>query len=327
MIIIRTPFRISLFGGGSDFPSWYTKNKGAVISFTIDKYCYISARFLPPFFSHKYRVIYSVIETVSHFEEIEHPAVREAIRSFLPSQGLEIHHAGDLPARSGVGSSSAFAAGLIHSLLKLNGVNDFGKRQLAEHAINLEQIILKDNVGSQDQIACSYGGLNFIKFGPSENPWSVETIELQHRRKRDLENNLFLVFSGISRFSSDISIGLTKDIESKKRFIDRSVQMAFRCKEILVSKGNLEEIGELLDESWENKRSMNPFAITPELDAIYREAKNCGATGGKVLGAGGGGFLLFWVSEQNSERFLETFSLGTRVPFHIETEGSTCLQV
>lgn len=325
MIITKTPFRISLFGGGSDFPSWYSKNEGAVLSFTIDKYCYISTRFLPPFFTHKYRVAYSIIETVANFEDIIHPAVREAVRHFLPNNGLEIHHDGDLPARSGVGSSSAFATGLIHSLLRLSGIRNLEKEQLAEYAINLEQNILKETVGSQDQIACSYGGLNFIRFGLSGKHWSVETLNLEHQKNKILEKNLFLVFSGVNRFSSNISIGLTQNIENKKNAINRSVQMAFRCKEILTNQGDLEEIGELLDESWEIKRSMNSLAITPELDAIYKEAKRCGAVGGKVLGAGGGGFLLFWVPEKNSQKFLETFSFGTRVPFQLETKGSTCI--
>lgn len=325
MIITRTPFRISLFGGGSDFPGWYAKNEGAVLSFTIDKYCYISTRILPPFFPHKYRVAYSVIETVKNFENIEHPAVREAIRLFSPDIGLEIHHDGDLPARSGVGSSSAFASGLIHSLLLLKGEENIDKRDLANYAIKLEQEILNENVGSQDQIACSYGGLNFIKFGLGEQTWNLESIKLTQQIQNSLEENLFLVFSGVSRYSSNVSLGLTQNIDKKKQSINRSVEMAFRCKEILTQQRDLEEIGELLDESWENKRSMNSRAITPELDEIYAEAKKCGATGGKVLGAGGGGFLLFWVPKYNSQKFLETFTLGTRVPFHLESQGSTCL--
>ena len=296
-----------------------------MLSFTIDKYCYISTRVLPPFFPHRYRVAYSRIETVTNFEEIKHPAVREAIRLLAPNTGLEIHHDGDLPARSGVGSSSAFAAGLLHSLLLLNGVENIKKRELANYAIKLEQEILNENVGSQDQIACTYGGLNFIQFGVGNQIWNLETLSIEKQIQTSLEHNLFLVFSGISRFSSDVSNGLTQDIAKKKQFINRSVQMAFRCKEILTNNHDLEEIGELLDESWENKRSMNSRAITPELDAIYLEAKKCGATGGKVLGAGGGGFLLFWVPEKSSQKFIETFTFGTRVPFNLESEGSTCL--
>jgi D-glycero-alpha-D-manno-heptose-7-phosphate kinase len=270
-------------------------------------------------------VAYSIIETVSNLEAIKHPAVREAIRLYAPHLGLEIHHDGDLPSRSGVGSSSAFATGLIHSLLVLKGEKNVKKEQLARLAINLEHDILRENVGIQDQIACSYGGLNFITFGPSRDFWKVERINTDSLTRHLLENNLYLYFSGVSRYSSDISAGLTQNISTKKIFIERSVNMAMRCKEMILQNDDLSEIGELFQESWENKRSMNSLSITPELDAIYDKAKRCGATGGKVLGAGGGGFMLFWVPDENSERFLHSFDLGTRVPFSLEDHGSICL--
>jgi D-glycero-alpha-D-manno-heptose-7-phosphate kinase len=325
MIITRTPFRVSLFGGGSDFPSWYRENEGAVVSFSIDKYCYITTRILPPFFPHKYRIAYSLIENVSDFQLIQHPAVREAIRHYYPNLGLEIHHDGDLPARSGMGSSSAFAAGLIHSLLKLRGQTKIDKELLAQSTIFLEQEILNENVGSQDQIACTLGGLNFISFGNFSKSWKVEQIGIRPQVKLHLEQCLVLVFSGINRYSSDISLGLTSNISSKTQSIKRSVEMAKWCRDIFSTSNDISVIGEMLNESWENKRAMNSLAITPELDSIYSHAKKCGATGGKVLGAGGGGFLLFWVPQENREKFKKNFQLGTEVPFQIESEGSTCI--
>lgn len=323
MIITRTPFRVSLFGGGTDYPSWYKEHGGDVVSFTIDKYCYLTTRKLPPFFDHKYRIAYSVVETSKTFTEIRHPVVREAIRRYCPNLNLEIHHDGDLPARSGVGSSSAFAVGLIHSL-KLLTEQAVTPRELANEAINLEQEILQENVGSQDQVACTLGGLNHIMFDRNSD-WTAKQIKISEAYKNDLETRMVLVFTGVNRMSSDIQAHLFTQLELKVDILNRTRQLARECQEILATEGDLDLIGEMLAESWELKRAMNSYAITPALDELWTKAKMAGAIGGKVLGAGGGGFCLFWVRENAKNDFLHKFNSGTYVPASIVHNGSTCI--
>lgn len=325
MIVTRTPYRISLFGGGTDFPAWYSKNGGFVLSLTIDKYCYLSVRKLPEYLDYHFRISYSIVETPQVIAEIKHPAVREAFRIYCPESSVELSHGADLPARSGVGSSSAFAVGLIHALKKFKGANEISKRDLAHEAIHLEQVVLKENVGSQDQIACSYGGVNFIRFGTAENPWSVESLSLDRELIHELENRMVLVYTGISRLSSDISIGLIENMSRKNKELDRTSTLALTCRQILLSGGDLSQIGEMLNESWEIKKEINPYSVTPELNAIYEKAIKEGAIGAKILGAGGGGFLLLWLAEGSRESFLKRFNIGTVVPFQIEFQGSTCL--
>jgi D-glycero-alpha-D-manno-heptose-7-phosphate kinase len=323
MIITRTPFRISLFGGGSDHPKWHEDNFGKVISFTIDKYCYISARVLPPFFEHNFRIAYSKVETTKNIDEIKHPAVREAIREFSPNLNLEIHHDGDLPARSGVGSSSAFAVGIIHALSVLNGKTP-SSEFLANRAINLEQEILKENVGSQDQIACSFGGFNTISFGKGKI-WSKNKVKISTSRIEDLEDRMVLIYSGIDRISSDISASLIPNILNKKYEMKATVELAIEAEKIIESQQDLNLIGKMLDESWNIKKALNPIAVTKELEDLYLLAKKAGALGGKILGAGGGGFCLFWLPSGAKKRFLSNFKEGTYVPFRIEFEGSKCI--
>ena len=295
MIITKTPFRVSLFGGGTDYPFWYNEHGGEVVSFTIDKYCYLTTRVLPPFFNHNYRIAYSVVETLKSFTEIKHPAVREAIRKYCPNLSLEIHHDGDLPARSGVGSSSAFAVGLIHSLKLLNGQSVTSK-ELADEAITLEQEILQENVGSQDQVACALGGLNHIVFDRNTG-WRAEKINLSEMYKNEIENRMVLIYTGVNRISSNIQAHLFVDFQKKISTLNRTAELARECRNILAGMQDLDSIGDMLAESWELKRSMNSFAITSELDELWSRAKRAGALGGKVLGAGGGGFCLFWVKK------------------------------
>ena len=323
MVITRTPYRISLFGGGTDYPAWYRENGGEVVSFSIDKYCYLTTRILPPFFKHKFRVAYSKVELTNSFSEIQHPAVREAIRKFSPDLALEIHHDGDLPARSGVGSSSAFAVGLIHALAILQN-KMFTSEELANEAITLEQIDLNENVGSQDQIACALGGVNHIRFGSNPN-WSATPINLDPVYKQAIEDRIVLIYSGISRTSSDVQATLLQDLGKKTRTMQRTIQLASECRRIFESKGNLDTIGEMLAESWSLKKEMNKNSITEELEDIWNTSLKAGAIGGKVLGAGGGGFCMFWVKENGREEFLERFQLGTYVPVKISDEGSTCI--
>jgi D-glycero-alpha-D-manno-heptose-7-phosphate kinase len=323
MIITKTPYRISLFGGGTDHPAWYRENSGEVISFAIDKYCYLTTRVLPPFFNHKYRVAYSKVETTNTIDEIQHPAVRGALRKYCPDLSLEIHHDGDLPARSGVGSSSAFAVGLIHSLSILQG-KVLSNLDLANEAISFEQIELNENVGSQDQIACSLGGLNYIKFG-GDREWEHEPILLREERVREIENRTILIYTGIQRSSSDIQANLLIDLKAKSKSMERTIELARECKEILLRDSDMDLIGHMLAESWELKKAMNSSAITPELEEIYGRSIRAGALGGKVLGAGGGGFCMFWVKDGGREDFLHKFDLGTHVEVKISKEGSTCI--
>jgi D-glycero-alpha-D-manno-heptose-7-phosphate kinase len=320
MIITRTPYRISLFGGGSDHPAWFRENRGEVVSFSIDKYCYLNTRILPPFFSHKYRVSYSIVELCNSLNEIKHPVVREVIRKFAPTLQLEVHHHGDLPARSGIGSSSAFTVGLIHALLELQS-QKHNKVELADLAIQMEHEILKENVGWQDQVACSIGGFNHLVFS-KDNSWTSKRIDVSHSYLSKLEQRLFLVYTGLSRSSSDITLGLLKDLSQKKSQMLRVVEMVSTSLEILNSESDLDIIGELLHESWLLKRSLNAFSSNSELDDIYDQALRAGALGGKILGAGGGGFFLFWLREDSIEDFRSKFRLGTHVPVKVSFEGS-----
>jgi len=323
MVITKTPYRISLFGGGTDHPAWYKENGGEVVSFAIDKFCYLTTRILPPFFDHRYRIAYSKVEHVKTISEIQHPAVREGIRKFSPELALEIHHDGDLPARSGVGSSSAFAVGLIHSLTTLQN-QYLTNAQLAEEAIILEQEDLNENVGSQDQIACALGGMNYLKFGQDPN-WSATPIELSLNYRSAIEDRIVLVYSGIHRSSSDVQANLLLNLNKKSKAMLRTIELARDCKMLFESGGNLDLIGEMLVESWFLKKQMNDHSVTPALENLWDASVKAGSLGGKVLGAGGGGFCMFWVKEGGKDEFLEKFKFGIHVPVKISEEGTTCL--
>ena len=323
MLITKTPYRISLFGGGSDHPKWYRKNGGEVISFAIDKFCYITARILPPFFEHRYRISYSKIELAKSIAEIQHPAVRAALQKYCPKDSIEISHAGDLPARSGVGSSSAFAVGLIHSLFLIRNF-EFSKESIAQAAIDLEQNELNENVGSQDQIACSLGGFNYIKFG-GEQDWTAERLNLSKHRLEDLEQRVVLIYTGLQRFSSDIQANLLLGLDKKATLINRTVELARECRGLLSSSSDLDFVGELLKESWFLKKQMNSHSVTPELEEVWERSQRAGALGGKVLGAGGGGFCIFWVGKERRQEFLDKFGAGIHVPIRISMDGTTSL--
>lgn len=323
MIITKTPYRISLFGGGTDHPAWYRENGGEVISFAVDKYCYLTTRILPPFFDHKYRIAYSKVEMTKTIEDIQHPAVRGALQKFASDMSLEIHHDGDLPARSGVGSSSAFAVGLIHSLHILKN-QKISKLELAHEAIELEQVDLKENVGSQDQIACALGGLNYIKFG-GKSEWEVEPLHITDSQRNQVEQRTVLVYTGVHRSSSDIQANLLLNLNEKSKTMFRTIELAQECRKVLSENADLDLIGEMLVESWSLKKAMNTHAITPALEEVWLKSKKAGALGGKVLGAGGGGFCMFWVKEGQKEEFLRKLGFGIYVPVKIDFQGSTCV--
>lgn len=319
MIITRTPFRISFFGGGTDFPEWYKRNGGAVLSTTIDKYCYISVRKLPPFFEYKHRIVYSKYEQVNSIDEIVHPSVRETLRFLDIKDGLEIHHDGDLPARSGLGSSSAFTVGLLHALYGLKG-KLISKKRLALEAIHIEQNLIKENVGSQDQVAAAYGGLNKIEFRDGEI--EVRPIPLPKERLEDLQNHLALFFSGFSRNASQIEAEKIRQINKLDSELKELHQMVDEAVKILNGENALVEFGLLLDEAWQIKKRLAGKVSNSFLDHIYEIAKKNGAIGGKALGAGGGGFILFFVKPEDRQRLLEALNFLLHVPFRFESLGS-----
>jgi D-glycero-alpha-D-manno-heptose-7-phosphate kinase len=320
MIISKTPFRISFFGGGTDYPVWYKENQGAVLSTTIDKYCYITLRYLPPFFPHKYRIVYSQIEMVKNVNEILHPAVKAALNFLKIEKGVEVHHDGDLPARTGLGSSSAFTVGLLHSLYALKGQMP-SKEKLAKEAIHIERDILKENVGAQDQVATAYGGFNKITFIGNDEI-RVEPITLTKERIKELENHLMLYFTGFSRFASDIAKIQIVNTPQKRRELTLMYQMVSEAVNILNENKNILEFGKLLNETWELKRSLSDRISTPEIDKIYERALRAGAIGGKILGAGGGGFMLLFVPPEKQPNIKEKFKDLLEVDFNFEKDGS-----
>ena len=320
MIISRTPFRISFFGGGTDYPIWYRENQGAVLSTTIDKYCYITVRYLPPFFPHKYRIIYSKIETVKNIEEILHPAVRETLKFLDVDKGIEIHHDGDLPAKTGMGSSSAFTVGLLNSIYALRGIM-VPKDQLAKEAIHIERDILQENVGSQDQIATSYGGFNKINFNGNDK-FRIEPIIITKDRISQLENHLMLYFTGFSRIASKVAQAQIKNTPQKKRELTLMYQMVDEAISILTENKNILEFGKLLNKTWKLKRSISNKISNPIVDNIYETALRAGAIGGKLLGAGGGGFMIFFVPPKKQPKVREALKSLLEVPFNFESEGS-----
>ena len=321
MIITRTPYRISFFGGGTDHPAWYREHGGKVLSTTFDKYCYISLRHLPPFFDHKYRIVYSIIENINNIKDIQHPAVREVLKYLQSSVGLEIHHDGDLPARSGLGSSSAFTVGLLNAMNALDG-KFVSSEGLAKNAIHIEQNLIKECVGSQDQIASSYGGFNHIDFF-SDDSFSVEPISVTQKRKSDLNDHLMLFFTGISRFSSEIAenqISNMSNCSSQMNELQSMVDDGIR----ILSNINtpLEDFGLLLDSAWKVKRSLSDMVSNIKIDNLYKTAIEAGAIGGKVMGAGGGGFMLFYVNPENQVKVKKALIGLTYVPFKFENTGS-----
>jgi D-glycero-alpha-D-manno-heptose-7-phosphate kinase len=321
MIITRTPFRISFFGGGTDYPAWYQEHGGVVLATTIDKYCHISCRYLPPFFEHKHRIVYSLIENVKHLEEIKHPAVRAVLGWAGCDQGLEIHHDGDLPARSGLGSSSSFTVGLIHALSALRG-KYVSKEELATSAIHIEQNVIHENVGSQDQISAAYGGFNRIDFKENDT-FQVAPIILAKDRLNEVQDHLMLCFTGFSRTASEIAKSKIDNFKRREIELKRMKEMVDEAIRILQdTRMSIEEFGKLLHESWLCKRSLSDKVSTPEIDHLYEEAMRAGAVGGKILGAGGGGFLLLFVKSEFQVKVRERLKHLIHVPFKFEDSGS-----
>jgi D-glycero-alpha-D-manno-heptose-7-phosphate kinase len=321
VIITRTPYRVSFFGGGTDYPGWYREHGGAVLATTINKYCYITCRRLPPFFEHKHRIVYSLIESVSRIEEIQHPAVRATLQWANVTEGLEIHHDGDLPARSGLGSSSSFTVGLVHALHALRGTMT-KKSQLANTAIHIEQNLLREYVGSQDQILAAYGGLNYVRFIP-DGTFDIAPVIVPQGRKRELSAHLMLCFTGFVRPASNVAKSQLDNMASNHQQLKRIGRMVEDGLEIFANSSvPIESFGSLLHEAWQAKRSLSNLVTTPEIDEIYEAARGAGAIGGKLLGAGGGGFMLLFAKPEHHGRIRERLGRLIHVPFEFDNSGS-----
>jgi D-glycero-alpha-D-manno-heptose-7-phosphate kinase len=319
MIISRTPFRVSFFGGGTDYPKWFEQNSGAVLATTIDKYCYITCRYLPPFFKHKSRIVYSQIELIKKVSEIDHPAVREVLRFLKIKEGVEVHHDGDLPARTGLGSSSSFTVGLLNSLYGLKG-QMVSKEQLAREAIHVEQEMCQEHVGCQDQVLAAYGGLNFIEFG-GQNHLQVQKVPLSKNTMEGLQDHMMLFFTGFSRIASKIAQHQVENIKRKEQELHQMLQMVQHAKELL-NQNQITRFGKLLGESWKIKRSLSAKVSTPQIDEIYETAISAGALGGKLLGAGGGGFVLIFAPPSKQKKIQERLKNLLLVPFKFENLGT-----
>jgi D-glycero-alpha-D-manno-heptose-7-phosphate kinase len=322
MIITRTPFRISFFGGGTDYPVYYKEHGGAVLSTTINKYCYITCRYLPPFFDHKFRVRYTNKEETQTVEEIKHPSVRECLKFVGIKEGIEIVHTGDIPAMSGIGSSSSFTVGLLNALYALQG-KLVTKRKLAFDAIHVEQNMIEENVGSQDQTAAAFGGFNKIEFGGKKDGVFVQSVTLNGEKLDYLQNCLLFYFTGFPRFASKIAEEQIRQTPKKIRELNSMHEMVDDAINIL--SGRLEDLnnfGKLLHKSWMIKKQLNKFITNHEIDEIYEAALQAGALGGKLCGAGGGGFLLLFVPPENQSKVRERLKTLLLVPFRFENLGS-----
>jgi D-glycero-alpha-D-manno-heptose-7-phosphate kinase len=327
VIISRTPFRISFFGGGTDYPDWFREHGGAVLATSIDKYCYLTVRHLPPFFEHRHRIVWSQVELTSSVEEIKHPAVRAILgemNGHQESHGYEIHHDGDLPARAGLGSSSSFAVGLIHAMHALNG-RMVSKQDLAREAIHIEQDVLREHVGCQDQVTTAHGGFNRIEFHRNGDI-DINPVILSRDRLGRLQDSMMLVFTGVSRFASDVAAKQIENLKSRTKELTAMRQMVDEATSILASSADpVEPFGRLLNESWKLKRSLAAGVTTDKVDEVYAAALAGGAVGGKLLGAGGGGFMLFVVPDGKKERVLAGLKGLVDVRFRFETGGSKVL--
>ncbi len=319
MIITKTPYRISFFGGGSDYPAWYKKNGGAVLSTTIDKYIYITCRFSPDYFKQKYRIVWRKIENVENLREINHKAVRELLKYLKIKQGLEIHYHGDLPARSGMGSSSCFTVGLMQALSQIKNIK-LNKSKLAKQSIHFEQNIMKEIVGSQDQTSASYGGFNKILFN-KDNSIKIKKISSKKNIKK-LNDNLILIYTGINRTAHKIANKyVNKLTNEKKDHINRILEYVNEGEKIL-NNGDIDDFGSLLHDAWIEKKALSNLITNSKINSIYDKARSYGALGGKLLGAGGGGFLLMYMKKKDRSDFLKKNKKLVTIPFNFTSLGS-----
>lgn len=320
MIITRTPFRMSFFGGGTDMKDFFTEHGGAVISTTFDKYCYVIVRHLPRFFDYSTELSYSKIERVTSIDDIEHPAIRNAMK-MLDMHELRLTYEADLPARSGLGTSSSFAVGMLNAFYALKG-KYADKKKLADDAIYLERVLCNEAGGWQDQIAASFGGFNRINFN-KDGTYDVYPLIIHPDRKKQLDDNLLMFFTGFTRFSSDMQKANAKGYHDKTKQLLEMLDLVDRAQEILTDKNSdLDDFGRLLDHTWKLKRQTGGAITTDSIDALYQRGIEAGALGGKLLGAGGGGFLVFYVQPEKKQAVKEAMKDLLYVPFHFEDGGT-----
>ena len=313
---------MSFFGGGTDIPSFFNEYGGAVISTTFNKYCYVNVRHLPPFMPYYSELVYSRFERVKGIDEIEHPAIREAMR-MLDIHEIRLTYEGDLPARTGLGTSSTFAVGMLNAFYALKG-KYVGKHKLAEDAIYLERELCKESGGWQDQVAAAFGGLNRIDF--ANNQFKVSPIIIHPDKKRMLDKNLMLFYTGVSRFSAEIQKDTMSNQQNKKTQLKEMLGLVNTAQTILEDKhSDLNDFGRLLDHTWKLKRGTGNKVSNGSIDTLYEKGLKAGALGGKLLGAGGGGFLLFYVEQDKSESLLRALDNLMHVPFHFEDEGTSII--
>jgi D-glycero-alpha-D-manno-heptose-7-phosphate kinase len=321
VVITSTPLRVSFFGGGTDYPVWYREHGGAVLATTINKCCYITCRRLPPFFEYHSRISYSKVENVRRNDAIEHPSVRACLQFLGIEEGVEIHHVADLPARAGLGTSSAFTVGLLLGLYALQDkMRD--KRALAADAIHVEQDLLHEAVGAQDQVSAAFGGFNRIDFHP-DGTIDVHPVVTAPRRLQELEQNLALYFTGFARTASEVAQEQIRMTPQRKVELDMMLQLVNEAEAILTTPSrSLNEFGQLLHEGWRIKRSLTQKITNPSIDEIYETGLRAGALGGKLLGAGGGGFMLFFVPPDRRRALRERLKKLLCIPFAFSNKGS-----
>lgn len=325
MIITKTPYRLSLFGGGTDYPAWFNDNPSICISAAMANYCYLTVKKLPPFFDYKSRIIYSQIESVQSVDEINHPSARACLQ-YLDMKDISVTHDGDLPARSGIGSSSSFTVGLLHALYTMRG-NTITKDELARQAIHVEQNIIGENVGIQDQIIAAKGGIQVIRMGPGSGvySWTSDSLKISDSYMKELESHIMLGFSGVSRHAE---VQSKKKVENIKQGINHSqlqltAKLAEEALEMLAKQEEIITIGNFLNIGWRLKRKLAEGVTEKWIDDIYEQSVKAGAFGGKLMGAGGGGFFMFLVPPEHQEKFREEMkSIKVWVPFRFDTEGS-----
>ena len=326
MIISRAPYRISFFGGGTDYHTYYREFGGKVISTTIDKYCYIQLRERPPFFEKKNRIVWSKIEMVDNLENVEHPVVNAILRENAVDK-IELTHLGDLPARSGLGSSSSFTCALTQAVYVLKK-KFHDKKILANETIRIERDILNENVGQQDQVAVSFGGFNKIEFH-TDDTFDVIKLPVVDKKLKALEKNILLFFTGVSRNATDIAKEQIKEMKkaSKIRALDNMKDMVEEAEKILCfdKSYNINDFGKLLNESWMLKKSLSKSISNSKIDEIYDIGIKSGALGGKILGAGGGGFIIFYASKEYHNKIIDSLDSLVHVPFKFENEGANIL--
>jgi D-glycero-alpha-D-manno-heptose-7-phosphate kinase len=324
MIIVRTPLRISFFGGGTDFPEFFSENGGAVLGTAIDKYIYHTVSHVPSWlFNHKIRFAYRKVEFVNHLDEIEHVPFREILRHCNVHKDIEVNLASDLPAFSGLGSSSSFTVGLIKGLNAFKG-RHVNQQELAEQAIFIEREVLKESVGVQDQIFASYGGLNIVQLSSRCN-FSVERIALSRERLKELDQSLMLFFTGVTRRAQEVEKKKIQNIANLNTNLKKMLTLVDRAHSALTGNGSLSAFGALLHETWMEKRSLDSAVSSPEIDFLYQQGINAGALGGKLLGAGGGGFMLFFVPPERQERMRLALAAFNEVQFSINAPGSAII--